>query len=144
MFANTAGYDFHGHRAQTQERLTEQVAQHPANDPAPRGVGVVIEAQRTSTSLRGVRAPGARTVASALGTLRTDPSSGAEFPLPGPPRTGVVSVIARETFAISSAPEMAAGRAVQELRESGLEGHIVLYGAEAHPPYERPPLSKLP
>ena len=31
---------------------------------------------------------------------------------------------------------------MQELRESGFDGHIVLYGAEAHPPYERPPLSK--
>jgi 3-phenylpropionate/trans-cinnamate dioxygenase ferredoxin reductase subunit len=52
-----------------------------------------------------------------------------------------VSVIARQTFAIVGAG-LAAGRAVQELRESGFEGHIVLYGAEAHPPYERPPLSK--
>ena len=52
-----------------------------------------------------------------------------------------MSVIARETFAIVGAG-LAAGRAVQELRESGFEGHIVLYGAEAHPPYERPPLSK--
>ena len=83
MFANTAGYDFDGHRAQTQERLTEQIAEHPANDLAPRGVGVVIEAEHTCTSLRGVRASGARTVASALwGTPRTDPSSGTEFPSP--------------------------------------------------------------
>ena len=37
---------------------------------------------------------------------------------------------------------LAAGKAVQELRESGFDGHIVLYGEEAHPPYERPPLSK--
>lgn len=37
---------------------------------------------------------------------------------------------------------LAAGKAVQELRESGFDGHIVLYGAETHPPYERPPLSK--
>ena len=83
MFANTADYDLHGHRAQTQERLTEQIAEHPASDLAPRGVGVVIEAEHTCTSLRGVRAPGARTGASAFwGTLRTDPSSGAGFPSP--------------------------------------------------------------
>jgi len=50
-------------------------------------------------------------------------------------------VIARQSFAIVGAG-LAAGRAVQELRESGFEGHIVLYGAEPHPPYERPPLSK--
>jgi 3-phenylpropionate/trans-cinnamate dioxygenase ferredoxin reductase subunit len=53
----------------------------------------------------------------------------------------MVGVIATQTFAIVGAG-LAAGRAVQELRESGFEGHIVLYGAEAHPPYERPPLSK--
>ncbi len=37
---------------------------------------------------------------------------------------------------------LAAGKAVRELRESGFDGHLVLYGEEAHPPYERPPLSK--
>jgi NADPH-dependent 2,4-dienoyl-CoA reductase/sulfur reductase-like enzyme len=37
---------------------------------------------------------------------------------------------------------LAAGKAVQELRESGFDGQLVLYGAEAHLPYERPPLSK--
>ena len=34
---------------------------------------------------------------------------------------------------------LAAGKAVQE---SGFDGHLVLYGAEAHPHHERPPLSK--
>ncbi len=48
---------------------------------------------------------------------------------------------ARETFVVVGAG-LAAGRAVQELRESGFDGHLVLYGAEPHPPYERPPLSK--
>ncbi|MEB4734090.1 FAD-dependent oxidoreductase, partial [Burkholderia contaminans] len=36
----------------------------------------------------------------------------------------------------------AGGRAAQVLRESGWGGRIVLIGAEAHLPYERPPLSK--
>ncbi|MBN3749032.1 FAD-dependent oxidoreductase [Burkholderia sp. Se-20373] len=36
----------------------------------------------------------------------------------------------------------AGGRAAQVLRESGWSGRIVLIGAEAHLPYERPPLSK--
>lgn len=36
----------------------------------------------------------------------------------------------------------AGGRAAQVLRESGWRGRIVLIGAEAHLPYERPPLSK--
>ncbi|KVN31565.1 pyridine nucleotide-disulfide oxidoreductase [Burkholderia stagnalis] len=36
----------------------------------------------------------------------------------------------------------AGGRAAQALREGGWRGRIVLIGAEAHLPYERPPLSK--
>ncbi|MDR0246188.1 MAG: FAD-dependent oxidoreductase [Burkholderia sp.] len=36
----------------------------------------------------------------------------------------------------------AGGRAAQVLRESGWRGRIVMIGAEAHLPYERPPLSK--
>jgi GTP cyclohydrolase I len=72
--------DFYGRRAQTQERLTQQVAEHLDRQLRPRGVGVVIEAEHACMSLRGVRAAGTRTVTSALrGTLRTDPSSRAEF-----------------------------------------------------------------
>lgn len=37
---------------------------------------------------------------------------------------------------------MAAGNAAVELRESGFDGDVVLFAGEAHPPYERPPLSK--
>ena len=48
---------------------------------------------------------------------------------------------ASQTFVVVGAG-LAAGKAVQELRESGFDGHLVLYGAEAHLPYERPPLSK--
>ena len=33
-------------------------------------------------------------------------------------------------------------RAVQELRAAGFRGDIVVIGAEAHPPYDRPPLTK--
>jgi GTP cyclohydrolase I len=72
--------DFFARRAQTQERLTKQVAEHLQDQLAPRGVGVVIEAEHTCMSLRGVRAVGARTVTSALlGTLREDPATRAEF-----------------------------------------------------------------
>lgn len=72
--------DFFSHRPQTQERLTTQVAQHLQEQLSPRGVGVVIEAEHTCMTLRGVRAAGTRTVTSALlGTLREDPSSRAEF-----------------------------------------------------------------
>jgi GTP cyclohydrolase IA len=72
--------EFYGRRAQTQERLTQQIAEHLDRQLAPRGVGVVIEAEHTCMSLRGVRAAGTRTVTSALlGTLRTDPASRSEF-----------------------------------------------------------------
>lgn len=72
--------DFFSHRAQTQERLTKQVAEHLQHQLSPRGVGVVIEAEHTCMTLRGVRAPGARTVTSALlGSLRDDARSRAEF-----------------------------------------------------------------
>ncbi len=48
---------------------------------------------------------------------------------------------ARQTYVVVGAG-LAAGRAVQELREAGFDGHLVLYGEEAQLPYERPPLSK--
>src|SRR2546422_11226818 len=37
---------------------------------------------------------------------------------------------------------MAGGSAASTLREESFDGRIVLIGAEEHPPYERPPLSK--
>ncbi|HEX6515003.1 MAG TPA: FAD-dependent oxidoreductase, partial [Nocardioidaceae bacterium] len=37
---------------------------------------------------------------------------------------------------------LTAAKAVEGLREGGFEGHLVLFGAEHHLPYERPPLSK--
>ncbi|MGY1680299.1 GTP cyclohydrolase I FolE [Geodermatophilus sp. SYSU D01176] len=65
---------------QVQERLTQQVADWLQEHLAPRGVGVVIEAEHLCMSLRGVRATGARTVTSALhGVLRSDARSRAEF-----------------------------------------------------------------
>jgi GTP cyclohydrolase IA len=67
-------------RPQTQERLTMQVAKCLDENLHPTGVGVVLEAEHTCMTQRGVRALGATTVTSALlGTLRSDPSSRAEF-----------------------------------------------------------------
>ena len=67
-------------RLQLQERLTVQVADWLQAQLAPKGVGVVLEAEHLCMSLRGVRAVGARTVTSALhGRLRTDPRSRQEF-----------------------------------------------------------------
>ncbi|MGH3445127.1 MAG: GTP cyclohydrolase I [Nocardioidaceae bacterium] len=72
--------DFYAHRAQTQERLTIQVAEHLRDHLAPRGVGVVVSAEHTCMTLRGARATGTRTVTSALlGHLREDPAARAEF-----------------------------------------------------------------
>jgi GTP cyclohydrolase I len=65
---------------QVQERLTKQVADWLQDHLAPKGVGVVIEAEHQCMSLRGVRASGSRTVTSALkGMLRDSPSSRQEF-----------------------------------------------------------------
>ena len=67
-------------RPQVQERLTTQVAGWLEDQLAPRGVGVVIEAEHTCMTLRGVQARGATTVTSALrGVLREDPRSRQEF-----------------------------------------------------------------
>jgi GTP cyclohydrolase I len=65
---------------QVQERLTQQVANWLQEHLAPRGVGVVIEAEHLCMSLRGVRATGSRTVTSALhGLLQDDARTRAEF-----------------------------------------------------------------
>jgi len=65
---------------QVQERLTKQVADWLQEHLAPKGVGVVIEAEHLCMSLRGVRAAGALTVTSALhGLLREEPKSRQEF-----------------------------------------------------------------
>ena len=65
---------------QVQERLTQQVADWLQENLAPRGVGVVIEAEHQCMSLRGVRARGSRTTTSALhGILREDARSRQEF-----------------------------------------------------------------
>jgi GTP cyclohydrolase I len=67
-------------RPQVQERLTKQVGDWLQSHLSPRGVGVVVEAEHTCMTLRGVRAPDTRTITSTLlGTLREDPRSRAEF-----------------------------------------------------------------
>ena len=67
-------------RPQMQERLTQQVANWLQDVLQPKGVGVVIEAEHTCMTLRGVEARGASTVTSSLqGLLRTDPRCRQEF-----------------------------------------------------------------
>jgi len=66
-------------RLQVQERLTQQIAQTLYDRLAPLGVMVVIEAEHTCMTLRGVKKPGAITITSAvLGGFRRDPRTRAE------------------------------------------------------------------
>ena len=66
-------------RLQVQERLTQQIAQTLFDELKPVGVMVVIEAEHTCMTLRGVKKPGAITITSAvLGGFRRDPRTRAE------------------------------------------------------------------
>ena len=65
---------------QVQERMTKQIADWLQHELAPKGVGVVLEAEHLCMSLRGVQARGSRTVTSTVhGLLRDDVRSRAEF-----------------------------------------------------------------
>jgi GTP cyclohydrolase IA len=65
---------------QIQERLTTQVADWIDEKLAPRGVGVIVEAEHLCMSLRGVQKAGSRTVTSALrGSIKDDPRTRQEF-----------------------------------------------------------------
>jgi GTP cyclohydrolase I len=67
-------------RAQVQERMTSQVAGWLDEHLAPRGVGVLIEAEHACMTRRGAAARGATTSTSALrGALRDDQRSRSEF-----------------------------------------------------------------
>jgi len=66
-------------RLQVQERLTQEIAQTLFEYLQPIGVMVVIEAEHTCMTLRGVKKPGAIAVTSAvLGGFRKDPRTRAE------------------------------------------------------------------
>ena len=65
---------------QVQERLTKQVADLIQAELDPKGVGVVIEAEHQCMTIRGVQAPGTRTVTSTMyGILRDNPVTRQEF-----------------------------------------------------------------
>src|SRR5881275_470900 len=66
-------------RLQLQEQLTSQIANTLFEMLQPLGVMVVMEAEHTCMTLRGVKKPGATTVTSAvLGGFRKDPRTRAE------------------------------------------------------------------
>jgi len=67
-------------RPQVQERLTKQIADWLADQLNPVGVGVVVRAEHSCMTLRGVQAIGSCTVTSTLlGSLREDARSRHEF-----------------------------------------------------------------
>ena len=66
-------------RLQVQERLTSQIANTLYEGLKPLGVMVVIEAEHTCMTLRGVKKPGAITITSTvLGGFRKDPRTRSE------------------------------------------------------------------
>ena len=71
--------DAFARRLQVQERLTSEIADTIFDGLEPLGVMVVIEAEHTCMTLRGVKKPGALTITSAIrGAFRKDPRTRAE------------------------------------------------------------------
>ncbi|HKP71399.1 MAG TPA: GTP cyclohydrolase I FolE [Pyrinomonadaceae bacterium] len=71
--------DTFARRLQVQERLTSEIADTLFDGLNPLGVMVVIEAEHTCMTLRGVKKPGALTITSAIrGGFRKDPRTRAE------------------------------------------------------------------
>lgn len=67
-------------RLQVQERLTRQIADWMVDSLDPAGVGVLMSAEHTCMTLRGVGATGSSTTTSALrGVLLQDAAARAEF-----------------------------------------------------------------
>ena len=68
------------HRPQVQERLTEDIAELLSTELKAQAVAVVIEAEHTCMTVRGVKKPGSLCVTSALrGGFLKNPSSRAEI-----------------------------------------------------------------
>ena len=67
-------------RLQIQEKLTAEIAEAIQDILEPAGVGVVIEAEHSCMTLRGVNTPGATlTTSRLLGVIRDDPRTREEF-----------------------------------------------------------------
>lgn len=67
-------------RLQIQEKMTAQIADAIQEVLQPAGVGVVIEAEHSCMTLRGVDVPGATlTTSTLLGVVRDDPRTREEF-----------------------------------------------------------------
>ena len=72
--------DVYARRLQTQEHMNAQIATAMEEILKPRGVAVMIEAEHTCMSLRGVEKPGAATVTTQFrGAFRDDPNEQVRF-----------------------------------------------------------------
>jgi len=72
--------DVYARRLQTQEHLTSQIATAIDEILKPRGVAVMLEAEHTCMSMRGVAKPGSLTVTTQFtGLFRDDPQEQARF-----------------------------------------------------------------
>src|ERR1700716_2576414 len=72
--------DVYARRLQTQEHMNAQIATAIEEILKPRGVAVMIEAEHTCMSLRGVEKPGALTVTTQFrGAFRDDPNEQLRF-----------------------------------------------------------------
>ena len=72
--------DIFGHRLQTQEHMTAQLAAAIDEVLKPRGVAVLVEAEHTCMSTRGIRKEGAFTLTTRFtGTFRDNPAEQARF-----------------------------------------------------------------
>jgi len=66
-------------RPQVQERMTHQIADLINSDLDPKGVIVILEAEHTCMTIRGIRKPGSLTITSAVrGLFKSNPASRAE------------------------------------------------------------------
>ncbi len=71
--------DIFAKRLQVQERLTQEIANTLYQNLKPLGVMVVMEAEHTCMTMRGVKKPGSKTITSSvLGNFRKDPRTRAE------------------------------------------------------------------
>ena len=67
-------------RPQVQERMTEEIADLLMTHLKARGVGVIVEADHSCMSIRGVRKPGAMTITSSMrGGFLDHPATRAEL-----------------------------------------------------------------
>jgi GTP cyclohydrolase I len=67
-------------RLQIQEKMTAEIANAINEVLKPHGVGVLVEAEHSCMTLRGVNSPGSNLTTSALlGTIRDDPRTREEF-----------------------------------------------------------------